>query len=244
MDTFTTVHSAGLPTKDALVYAALLDVGQQSIAALSRTTGLHRPALYTVLPRLERKGLVSRIKVKNRVHFAAESPTRLLEAYQREVAQATTELETLATTYTTSRPERPRLRFTEGTSAVLRAFDDVIDTLPIGGTFYRYSARTITPTVGFTETRYAKNRDQRRIERLVITSEAKARTKQPKLERSVRSVPKEFDLFADNVSLLLYGDKTAYIDYNTNTVCVIESETIARFQEKIFRLLWQRLSNR
>ena len=57
----------------------------------------------------------------------------------------------------------------------------------------------------------------------------------------LRTIPKEFDLFEDNVSMVIYGNKTAHIDYNSKTSSVVESEKIARFQEKLFKLLWKKL---
>jgi hypothetical protein len=61
------------------------------------------------------------------------------------------------------------------------------------------------------------------------------------LTRSFKAVPKDFDLFEDNISLLIYGDKTAYIDYGSRTSFIVESPKIARFQEKLFRLLYKKL---
>jgi hypothetical protein len=120
-------------------------------------------------------------------------------------------------------------------------FDDVIYTLPIGGEFYRYSSRTNVNNNRFAHTYYAKNRDVRKLERLVITSQSKADGKAPKLERSVRAIPESFDLFEDNISLLIYGPKTAYIDYGSKTSFIIESAKIARFQHTLFKLLWKQL---
>lgn len=76
---------------------------------------------------------------------------------------------------------------------------------------------------------------------MVIASEIKAAQKPKKLERSIKVIPKEFDLFEDNVSLVIYGNKTAYIDYGSQTAFIVESPKIARFQEKLFRLLYKKL---
>lgn len=57
----------------------------------------------------------------------------------------------------------------------------------------------------------------------------------------VKAIPKKFDLFEDNISLIIYGDKIAYVDYNSNTAFIVESAKIARFQEKLFKLHYQLL---
>ncbi len=242
MDTFELLHQAGLSKKEAAVYASLLDSGQQSIMSLNRSTQINRPALYEVLPRLERKDLVSRVKVRNRFQYVAESPERLLRQFEKRVETETAGLAQLAEQFVAPNSQKPVVKYFDHERALEIIFDDVIHTLPIGGEFYRYSARLDTKHPEFLTTYYAQNRDRRKLERLVITSAQKAHGKKPKLERSVRSIPETFDLFEDNISLLIYGHKTAYIDYGSKTSFVIESEKIARFQQKLFQLLWKQLS--
>lgn len=80
---------------------------------------------------------------------------------------------------------------------------------------------------------------QKEIQRCVITSETLAKTKRPRLERDIVTIPKHFDLFDDNVSKMIYGDKLAIIDYNTEMALIIENPLLARFEEKIFRFLFK-----
>jgi sugar-specific transcriptional regulator TrmB len=241
MDTFELVNQAGLPKKEAAVYTALIEHGQQSLSSLHRITQINRPALYQVLPALERRNLVSRVKCKNRYQYVAESPRRLLEQYQTKTEYETKGLADLAEQYEHHDPERPTVKYFEGDKGVRFVFNDVINTLPTGGEFYRYSSRVNRSTKDFSNTLYARERDKRKIERLVITSEDKAAVKEPKLERAVRTIPKNFDLFEDNISLVMYGDKAAYIDYGSKTSFIIESKKIARFHQKLFKLLWKKL---
>ena len=75
----------------------------------------------------------------------------------------------------------------------------------------------------------------------MITNLPNKLQKRPRLEREVKAVPPDFDLFEYNVSQIIYGNKVAVIDYNTETAVVIENPTIAKFQEKIFQLLFRKL---
>ena len=242
MDTFELIHQTGLSKKEASVYASLLDNGQQSISDLHRHTQINRPALYEVIPLLEKKSLVSQVKIKNRTQYIAESPQKLLNQYKQKVEEETKGLSQLAQIYNKDKEIRPKVKYFEGDHGLEFVFDDVIYTLPVGGEFYRYSSRSNVKSNRFDKTLYSKKRDERKIERLVITSASKAEGKPSKLERAVRAIPKEFDLFEDNISLLIYGSKTAYIDYGSKTSFIIESEKIARFQHKLFRLMWKMLS--
>lgn len=241
MDTFETIRQTGLSKKEASVYAALLDYGHLSMVDLHRKTQINRPALYEVLPLLERKGLISRVNNKKRILYAAESPQKLLQQYQERIAVETEELSSLAAQFEQKHNDKPVVKYFDGEHGMAFVFDDIIHTLPIGGEFYRYSSRIGDKSNFFSKTMYAKKRDERKIERLVITSAAKAKEKPAKLERTVRAIPDEFDLFEDNISLIIYGSKIAYIDYGSNSSFIVESEKIARFQQKLFKLLWKYL---
>ena len=241
MDTFELIRHTGLAKKEAAIYTSLLEDGQQSISDLNRSTHINRPALYEVLPRLQKKGLVSKVKIKNRHQYRAESPKKLLESYKTEYDDITAKLEELSATHATESGDRPVIKYFEGAHGMKFVFDDVAHTLPSGSEFYRYSAWVPNHKQTFKNTFYTNERDRKKLERLVITSEKKAKAKIPKLERSVKAVPEKFDLFEDNVSLVIYGNKTAYIDYNSQSSFIVESEKIAHFQEKLFKLLWKKL---
>ncbi len=241
MDTFELLTHTGLSKKEAAVYTALLERGVLSLSDISRDTHINRPALYELLPRMQKKGLVSLVKAKRRVQYKAESPDRILQTYSDEHKDIEERLKTLTQDFERGFHDKPIIKYFEGRHGVVFVFDDIARTLPRGGTFYRYSARKGRDHADFERSHYVKVREAKRIERVVITSQEKALEKVPKLDRSVKAVPKEFDLFEDNISLLIYGDKIAYIDYNSNTAFIVESSKIARFQEKIFKLLYKKL---
>lgn len=240
MDHFEILTRAGMSKKEAAIYAALLDKGVLTLSHISKETHINRPALYAILPKMQRDGLVSQVQKQKRIYYKAESPARILEAFKTQSAEVVAQLTDMAHTHTAHSADKPIIKYFEGMQGVTFVFDDIAHTLPKGSTFFRYTSRTGNAH-DLSHTYYAKVRDDHQLERMVITSEAKAKRKEKKLERSVKSIPKDFDLFEDNVSLVIYGDKTAYIDYASNTAFIVESPKIARFQEKLFRLLYKKL---
>jgi hypothetical protein len=48
-------------------------------------------------------------------------------------------------------------------------------------------------------------------------------------------------VFAYDISHIIYGDKVAFIDFSSETAYILESPAFARFQQKIFRLLFDKL---
>ena len=66
-----------------------------------------------------------------------------------------------------------------------------------------------------------------------------ARSKQ--LERYSKYIPHSEDPFEYNITQLIYGDKVAFIDYDTETASIIESSKFAQFQRQTFKLLFSAL---
>ncbi len=64
------------------------------------------------------------------------------------------------------------------------------------------------------------------------------------VQAAVASTPKKYDLFDDNISKVIYKNKVAIIDYNTMTSFVIEDLKFAKFEAKLFKLLFKFLKGR
>jgi hypothetical protein len=75
------------------------------------------------------------------------------------------------------------------------------------------------------------------LERCVISNEARTRDHSDNPNRDIVAIPTGFDLFDDNITKIIYGNKVAVIDYESQIGWTIESERFARYEEKIFRLL-------
>ncbi|MDO8521576.1 MAG: hypothetical protein Q7S52_05670 [bacterium] len=121
-------------------------------------------------------------------------------------------------------------------------YEDILATLSKGGIFYRYSSTKEARREGFyVPKNYRARRDAKKLERYVITSKGSASRKSPRLERAIKTIPPSSDLFAYNITQLIYGPKVAFVDYNTETAIIIENPIIAKFQERLFKLLYQRL---
>jgi len=232
----------GLSVHESTVYLDLLQNGPATVGALSKRAGIYRPALYKLIPTLIEKGLVSRTQTKHKQqHYRAESPERLESLFENAQQRLKEALPELASLYTNRRQNRPVVRFLEGKVGIRSVFADILTTLKRGDIFYRYSSIKELPSRSYLPPHYEEIRDKKQLERLVITNAPMAQAKPPRLERETKIVPSEYDLFNDNVTHLIYGDKIAVIDYNTETAIIIESKVIAEFQRKLFLLLYRKL---
>jgi hypothetical protein len=76
---------------------------------------------------------------------------------------------------------------------------------------------------------------------MVISSSKAALSKQKRLERDIVVIPKEYDTFDQDVTMTIYGDKVAFIDFSNESSIIIENPMIADFQKNLFLLLHKKL---
>ena len=232
-----------MDANDELAYRTLVNNGPATITDLARKTGLFRQELYRLLPALMKRGIVKEgPKGKHRI-YVAESPDVLLKIYRENQKTVEYELEQMKHCYSTQ-GAKPIVTYREGRKAPQDAYLDVVSSLPKNGIYFRYSSKDEMHRRAkkrSTLSEEVRIRDEKQLERLIITNENEKMLKRNRIGRDIRVVPKDFDLFEDNISEIIYGDKVTIMDLNTDSVITIEHPVIARFQEKLFRLLFRYL---
>ncbi len=230
------LYSLGFSHDEAIIFLCLVENGAESVAFVARKTKLSRTTVYTSLDSLLNKKRIRKTSPTKRILYEAVDPGTFIAELEEMSTRGVKELYQLSTKHKGSL-FIPVVSTHEGHAELHEIYEDIIKTLPKGGTYFRYTSRRdelgVTPL-------YQTHKNTKEIERLVITSLKKAELKEQDANRFVKTVPKDF-AFDDNVTLLIYGQKIAYIDYNSMTGAVIESPQLAHFQEKIFKLLWRKL---
>ncbi|MDD5213720.1 MAG: helix-turn-helix domain-containing protein [Candidatus Gracilibacteria bacterium] len=227
----------GLSREESTIYLDLLENNESSIVDISNRTHINRPALYKIIPALIETGLVANVVKGKRKVFKAESPNNLKKLFDNLSNSFTNILPDLEEMHD-SNNSKPSIRFFDGTKGLKFIFEDILSTLKTGDTYYRYSARNVFDRKYF-PTDYNTIIDDKGIYRYLITSEKLASTKTPKARREMVVIPKNFDLFEDNVSKIIYKNKVAIVDYNSLTGFIIENQLFAKFEEKLFKLLFK-----
>lgn len=233
----------GLNPKEELVYRALVDRGPSYIAEIALETKLYRQEIYRMIPSLVSLGFVRETIKGKRRFYTAESPDVLLRVYKERQAELEGELSELKSRFGV-KSKKPIVTYREGLKSIKDAYSDIVYSLPRGGMYYRYSSKGALQNEKhkkYTPADYVAVRDQKQLERLVITNAKEKSFKRNLLGRDIRVVPTDFDLFEDNIAEIIYGNKVTIVDYDSETAITIDHPTIARFQEKIFRLLFRYL---
>ena len=234
----------GLSEKQSACYLALLLHGPQSISELARRTGLYRTDIYQTMPTLLSEGLVSALPRGKNKKYVAESPKKLEARFLELSNQFDDEMTTLAALHKDKEGTRPVVKYVEGVNGIRSLHDDIVMSLKKGDVYYRYSSSKVGEREWrgkFLSKKYSIIRDQKQLERKVITNLPNKLRKRNRLEREIKVVPPDFDLFEYNITQFIYGNKVAFVDYNTETGIIIENPIIAKFQEKIFQLLFRKL---
>ncbi len=234
----------GLSAKEAAVYLALLTHGALGVSNIARHAILYRTDVYAALHVLMEAALVSSTQKGKQKHYLAQPPSVLEEKFVELANSFDTQLAALTELKNKVSPDEPRVHFTTGKKAIRALYDDIVLSLDKGETYYRYSSAKVegSDTRGnYLSKKYRLLRDKKGIERKVITNARNMASKRPRLERDIKVIPPDFDLFEYNISQIIYRDKVAVIDYNSETAVVIDNPLVAKFQKRIFELLFKKL---
>jgi len=227
----------------AKIYLLLLEQGEKSIADITKLLDMHRVEIYRQLPYLLESGLVLEVNRGKRKNYIAAHPHTIQDIHSAQNAEQESNIEKLVEQFSTQ-DNKPRVIYREWKKWVAAVFSDIVHTLEAWEVFYRVSSeKDVAIASSYLPKDYRSKRDAKQLERYVIMSDSGAKQKLPRLERELITIPPEFDDFADNVSLTLYGNKIAYIDFTTETSIIIEHKALADFHQKMFRMLYVSLRN-
>lgn len=78
------LEKIGLSEKEAKVYLAALELGQDSVQNIAKKAGVNRPTAYFIMEKLMELGLASTLEAGKKTLFVAESPKEILNILDRE----------------------------------------------------------------------------------------------------------------------------------------------------------------
>jgi len=229
-----------LPKKASVIYVDLLKNWDASISEASKRTWIHRPIIYKMIPYLEELWLVSQRIIWKRKVFSAESPENLRNIFENTRNNFDWLVTRFNWIFDEKKIEKATLKTIEWENFSKNVFDDIGYTLWKDEMYYRYSS--VTSLAGQEKyANYKKLRDKKNIQRMIITSDYLSKTKPYAHSHEVVHIPKNYDLFDDNVTKVIYKNKVSIIDHSNKVSFIIEDAKLAGFEKKIFKLLFRSL---
>ncbi len=128
MDITGQLTQLGLPTHQAKVYLACLQLGESSVLNIARYSNLKRPSVYLLLDDLQKRGLVTKSQRQGKTSYQAESPTTLIKHLEQQRGIAETILPSLQALYNVD-PEKPNIKIAEGIDGVRTVYSTIFDYL-------------------------------------------------------------------------------------------------------------------
>jgi len=231
----------GIDEKSGIIYVALVDFGRLNISQISERTDIQRMEIYRKLPYLLESWIIIEVKVWKKKLYTAGSPKileDLLLEKQREAKNVIWEIQKNFK----NKEQRPNVVYQEWWKSITDTFNDIVNTLNTWDVFYRISSEVdVDKSNSYLAKDYRDKRDRKKLERFVITTKNTNAVKKARLERNTVVFPESYEQFDENIQMIIYNNKIAYVDYNNENSIIIENSKISRFQQKIFKALFKGL---
>jgi len=206
------LQEIGLGDKEATVYAALLQVDNDSVLDLSKKTKINRTTIYPVLDSLAKKGLISEVKVDKKIRYQAEPPERLETYVERQKVVLEEQSKRLKDIIPQLKGvqresgERPVVKYFEGREGIISSMEELSRLQKTGDTQYMIYSRDLVEEL-FTETerqKFKKIRKGKNVQVKVLYTYSKGDLPEQSGSTRIRLDDKKYPITCD---ISIYNDQ-------------------------------------
>lgn len=237
------LQNIGLNEKEAMVYTALLSLGESTAYVIADRAGLKKPTTYVILEQLIEKGATRLVPRAKKARYAAIPPEELL-AISEERLQVTKKILPELLVLAEGKLAKSKTLFFEGLPAVKRAFlnqTKIMAGKEIVG-FYAHAGDASKETLVFIG-EYNDELKHRKIRTRGIVPDHPNlkyyRDTDAEYGRTMKIVP--FDEYSAPISLDIAEKHVMFVEFKNLQATLIESERIANTMRQIFEMLWKQL---
>ncbi|MFZ2193070.1 MAG: helix-turn-helix domain-containing protein [Candidatus Moraniibacteriota bacterium] len=235
---------AGLSEKEAKVYVAVLELGEATIAEITKKSKIKRSTIYDILNTLKEKGIISQTRLNKRPIFLAENPKKMLEKLEekkRGLEEAVPELLSIMNLL----DKKPKIRYFEGIEGVREVFEDTL----------RYPNQELLtwfshPNINLGEDFFWKYYNPERLKRKIWGRAIATDTPQNRALNETfgnkwlakMKISSNKSLLKLDIEIKIYGkNKVGIVSYKEDLGIVIESKKIYDGLKAIFEVMWDLL---
>ncbi|MBT6143295.1 hypothetical protein HOH51_02155 [bacterium] len=241
----------GLTEKEAKIYLALLETGNQAASVIAKKSGVNRTTCYMILTELKDKGLITTSNIGSTQYFQALDPTFLLTYIQKEknklaiqenmLEQNMRYLEKIQAKNT----NKPKVTFYEGETGILNLYLDTLQSKEKKiCSFLNYFA---VPEKLYKklETDYLPQRVKLDIEAKIITISKQQINTKGNILTSAEEKLREIKYYTSDLELEVeiqtYDNKTSIINFKKDNLfgVLIENQELANSIKNLHKIIWQ-----
>lgn len=235
------LNSLGFSKREVAVYLAIVELGNGTVAQISRKAGINRTTGYDILDSLANEGLVRISGKEPKQEYVVESPESIHTMLERRLEETKSQIEAAREFVPKLKSmqkvgDRPQIRFYEGIEGLKQVYED---TLTARGPMVAVAAyEDMHATLGDYFPSYYQRRAKKGIfvRGIVPATPASVERKSHDKEeaRDIALVPKEqFDITPD---IEIYDNKVTIASWREKLGIIIESQEIANAMKYIFEL--------
>lgn len=224
----------GLTHNEALIYQALLELGQSLAGQISRKTGLHRRTVYDTTEMLIQKGFIGYILKNNRRFFEAASPEKFLDIIKEKENLINNSLSEMMLLYTKTQ-EKQETNFYKGKQGLKTVMEDQLkqrtkEILILGASPLAYKI------LEFYFKWFDVKRCKQKIKARIIFNKSDKKPRIPLAE--IKYLPKKY---TSPLAVNIYRDKVAIILWSKDNpiAIVIKNKDVSEGYKKYFELMWR-----
>lgn len=235
------LQEIGLSDKEAKVYLAILELGQETVQTISKKAGVNRATTYVVLESLQNKGLVTTFEQNKKTLFIVEGPhalNNIIREQEDEVEKKDSHLDELMPelgSIYNLHPSKPIVRFYEGKEGLKEMIKERASHYNNSEMSVFYPSKQVREFFGVEQTsKFRENRIKRGIRNRVIYSDSEGFDPQSIMLADLKKIPDELK-FSSVIEI--WDDKVLIASLEGHiSALVIENKLIADTMNSIFNL--------
>jgi len=234
------LEEIGLTNTGVKIYLALLELGQSTTGPIIKKTNIQSSVVYHSLERLIQKGLISYAIIKNKKHFEAISPEKLinfLDEKKREIKEILPQLLSLKKE---SKPNQ-KSKTIEGIRGIKAVFEDIMQELSKNDELLILGApKSVNEKIDGFLFDFHKRAKKKRIKIKMIANKNKKEFVKERLKFNLYEVR-----FMDNNIItpawtMIYKDKTVIMTVEEEPISFIMiNQKVADSYKQYFNLIWK-----
>lgn len=229
---------------EAQVYVAALELGEATMQALARKSGVNRSTIYTFIDELKGRGFIQETRKHKRNIYSGVHPERLVDLQKNRVRELEQILPELLAINNKS-DKKPRVTFYEGFDGVEEAYKDQLRTKKEILSYEDLEGLMSELPKRISEW-FPQERAHRDILIKTISRDVPIAREFTKRNRGLLRETKFFNAPPFKTDINIYGDKVSLIDVQSEKpfAVIIENKNLAETMRTVWKQLWEQLGQK